>query len=133
MSSIDKSIADLYEKIELSFRRFYNFHQLTIYKKKIECFRLHGTNPNDYYECFNAIEKETMKDVKTSKLMYQELEDELKICKFDCKSLPPNEMQKCMEWCDNQTKNIAIEQYRRFYREKISKEEFEYLKKLVKV
>lgn len=75
MSSIDSVLGELNETIEISFRRFYSHHQLTLYNKKIECFKVHGDSPIEYYDCFDRVERETLKDVQESKAAYQELQD----------------------------------------------------------
>lgn len=73
MSSIDSVLGELNETIELSFRRYYNHHQLELYNKKIECYRGYGDRPVDYYDCFDRVERETLKDLQENKAAYQEL------------------------------------------------------------
>lgn len=92
MSSIDSLLGELNDTIELSFRRYYNHHQLQLYNRKIKCYKGYGESPIEYYACFDRVEREAIKDAQESKAAYQELHDEYKICKFDCKSLPQKEL-----------------------------------------
>lgn len=38
MSSAEKILADAYEDIDNTFRRYYNYHQLHLYRNKMKCF-----------------------------------------------------------------------------------------------
>ena len=40
-----------------------------------------------YYECFDGIERVIIKDKKAIKELQAELEDELTICKYECKQI----------------------------------------------
>ena len=73
MSNIDSVLGELNETLELSFRRYYNHYQLALYSKKIECYRGHGDSPIEYYDCFDRVERETLRDVQESRAAYQDL------------------------------------------------------------
>jgi hypothetical protein len=49
MASIDKTLQESYDQIEGAFRRFHNYHQLSLYNTKIDCYHTHHSDPVAYY------------------------------------------------------------------------------------
>jgi hypothetical protein len=49
MSSLDKLYEDILAEIEIKYRKFYNFHQLTIFNQRTQCYKSFPEQPNQYY------------------------------------------------------------------------------------
>lgn len=79
------SAEDVYSLLERTimrdYQRFYNQHQLNQLNAKLNCYSLHSSDPNSYYQCYDRIETQTAKDSKAISNVVQDIQDDYKLCK----------------------------------------------------
>jgi hypothetical protein len=114
----------------MRFRGLYNLCLLEIYQKRAQCYVQFGQDPVRYYACFDGIERVIIKDKKAIKELQMGLEDELTICRYDCKQVGTEKVEECMRKCQDGYVGGAMEIYEGYYREKVgNRKEYEALRK----
>lgn len=57
-----ETISKLYESLTIENIRGLNQKMLRLLSRKINCYEQYGKKPDEYYRCFESIEKEAAKD-----------------------------------------------------------------------
>jgi hypothetical protein len=67
MELFERFLAENHQLIETKYRKYYNYYQLSLHYKRINCYKTNSNDPINYYKCVDDIEKKNNDCLKKMK------------------------------------------------------------------
>jgi len=72
-NKLEELYLEIYNKVNKQYLPFYNLYNYELFTQKCECFQKFGSDPIQYYKCFDTVEKIVVKDKKGIKEMKEDV------------------------------------------------------------